>query len=256
MTAATDFALTPFFLAEPQPGLLPLAAAGWTVHRPQLAPGTTEARLVELYRPLADGVAAALRRGRRPVSVAGDCCSALGVAAGLQRADCQPILIWFDAHGDFNTPETSPGGFLGGMPLAMLTGRGEQEIPQGLGLSSFPEERVILTDARDLDPGEGAAVAASAVTHLRRVEDLLELALPDGPLWVHFDVDVVDTEDLPAVQHPAPGGPTAATVARVFRHLAATGRVAAVSVSTWEPDLDADGRSRDVAMGLLGELVG
>jgi arginase len=65
------------------------------------------------------------------VSIAGDCVATMGVLAGLHDAGITPTLIWFDAHGDFNTWETTPSGFLGGMPLAMIVGRGEQTMPHG-----------------------------------------------------------------------------------------------------------------------------
>ena len=84
----------------------------------------------QLHRPLADFIHKTIRQGDRPVSFAGDCCTTLGVVAGLQRADLNPTLIWLDAHGDFNTWETSPSGFLGGMPLAMMVGRGEQTMAE------------------------------------------------------------------------------------------------------------------------------
>ncbi len=59
---------------------------------------------------------------------AGDCVASLGVAAGLQRAGIEPSVAWLDAHGDFNTWETTPSGFMGGMPLAVLAGLGDQSI--------------------------------------------------------------------------------------------------------------------------------
>ncbi len=107
-----------------------------------------------MYNPLAQLVTIVLKSGELPVSVAGDCCTSIGILAGLQQAGVDPTLIWFDAHGDFNTWETTPSGFLGGMPLAMLVGKGEQTIMEGVGTSVLPEEQVILSDGRDLDPGE------------------------------------------------------------------------------------------------------
>lgn len=254
------FILTPYFLDEREAGLEALARPGWRVNRPTLPdgktpPGEKQARMAALYRPLRDAVAEAVGEGRRPVSVAGDCCTTLGVLAGLQRAGLAPALIWFDAHGDFNTWETTPSGFLGGMPLAMAVGRGEQTLVEGVGLTPIPEEKVILTDARDLDPGEREVVAGSAVTHLPQVEQLLERQLPAGPLYVHFDVDVLDPNEAPAMNYPAPGGPAAETLRRVFRRLAESGRVAAVSLSSWAPGLDEDGRSQKVCLELLKELV-
>jgi arginase len=91
--------------------------------------------------------------------------------------------------------------------------------------------------------------------HLPDVTDLLDLPLPAGPLYIHFDVDVIDVADAPAMSYPAPGGPSVANLAEVFDRLAASGQVAAVSVSAWNPELDGDGRSRKLSMELLSRLV-
>lgn len=250
------FVLTPYFLDRYEAGLLPLAEADWRMNAPALTAEGAQARMVELYGPLAAFVAETAVANQRPVSLAGDCCTTIGVLAGLQRARVQPTLIWLDAHGDFNTWETSPSGFLGGMPLAMLVGRGEQTMPLGVGLEPLPEPRVILSDGRDLDPEEREAVAQSAIIHLPDVAQLLDYPLPDGPLYVHFDTDVIDPEQAPAMNYRAPGGPSAALLRQVFRRLAETDRVTAVSVSTWNPQLDGDGRSQAVVMELLAELLG
>lgn len=250
------FILTPFFLDRPRPELMEVAKADTRVNEPDLPEGDTQERMIAIQRPLAELVKTAVHSGERPVSIAGDCCTTIGVLAGLQKAGLDPTLIWFDAHGDFNTWETTPSGFLGGMPLAMLVGRGEMRMGEGVGLTPLAESKVIMTDARDLDPGEATAVQGSAVIHLRQVTDLLERPLPEGPLYIHFDVDVLDTADLPAVSYPAPGGPALADLERVFDRLAQSGQVTAVSVSSWTPELDQDGRSRDLAMSLLGRLLG
>lgn len=250
------FVLTPYFIGQVERGLLPLVRPDWSVNQFVLAANSAQQQMIELFRPLAGCVTQTIEQGQRPVSIAGDCCATIGVLAGLQEAGLQPTLIWFDAHGDFNTWETSPSGFLGGMPLAMLAGLGDQTMVDGLGLTPLPEDRIILTDARDLDPGEKINVEQSAVTHLPDVAQLLDYPLPDGPIYVHFDVDVVNLDDLPAVSYPAPGGPSAATMQQVFQFLAQTGRVTAVSVSTWNPKLDDNGRSREVAMSLLEDLLG
>ncbi|MBP6469870.1 MAG: arginase family protein [Chloroflexi bacterium] len=250
-----QFVLTPYFLDSRLPGLDPLTEAGWQTNLPPISGEDKQARMISLYRPLAGLVSAAILQGRRPVSVAGDCCTTIGVLSGLQQAGVIPTLIWFDAHGDFNTWETTPSGFLGGMPLAMAVGLGEQTLPQGVGLRPLPFANVILTDGRDLDPDERTLVEQSGITHLPDVTALLEYPLPDGPLYVHFDTDVVDPAEVPAMNYPAPGGPSAETLRRVFRHLAATGRVTAVSLSAWNPDMDEDGRSRAISMSLLQELL-
>jgi arginase len=248
------FILTPYFLDRPMPGLEPLLEADWVKNDPRLPQGSSQIRMSLLYEPLAELVALAVNQGERPVSIAGDCCTSLGVLAGLQRANLNPILIWFDAHGDFNTWETTPSGFLGGMPLAMLVGRGEQTIVESLGLLPIPESRVILSDGRDLDPGEREALAGSQVVHLSSVMELVEYDLPEVPIWVHFDTDVIDASVAPGMNYPVSGGPDESQLELVFNHMAQTGCVAAISMSSWNPELDKDGRSRSVSMKLLGEL--
>ena len=252
---ANRFILTPYFLDQPMPGLEPLLEADWVINNPRLPDGTPQDRLGYLYEPLAELVSIVIHQDERPVSVAGDCCTSLGILAGLQRAGLAPTLIWFDAHGDFNTWGTTPSGFLGGMPLAMLVGRGEQTILERIGLEPLPEGKVILSDGRDLDPGERDALGDSQVTRLTEVTELLDFDLPQGPIWVHFDTDVIDAAEAPAMNYPVSGGPSEAQLQRVFNHLAETGRIVSVSISSWNPELDQDGGSQSVSMRLLAELI-
>ncbi len=249
------FILTPFFLDELWSGLELLHQSEWHLNRPLLGSGQKQERLAELYRPLRDAVAEALKQGKRPVSIAGDCCTSIGVLAGLQNAGLSPTLLWLDAHGDFNTWETTPSGFLGGMPLAMLVGRGERTIVDGVGLEVLPEDKVILSDARDLDPEESQALDESAIYHVPDIGTLLEMPLPDGSIWVHFDCDILNPHEAPAMSYLAPGGPSSRTLGQLFRHLAKSGKVIAISLSAWNPDLDTNGRTREVVMELLGELT-
>ena len=249
------FILTPFFLDKPVPGLKPLVEADWVVNEPFLPENTPQIRMSALYEPLAELVASSIKRGERPVSVAGDCCTSIGVLAGLQRVGLNPNLIWFDAHGDFNTWETTPSGFLGGMPLAMLVGRGEQTIMEAVGTNLQPEKMVILSDGRDLDPGERESLSDSNIVHLTNTTDLLDYELPSGPIWVHFDTDVVDISEAPAMNYPTAGGPGVVESGEVFSYLRETGQIAAVSMSTWNPELDQDGRSQALLMKLLTELI-
>lgn len=109
-----------------------------------------------------------------PLIFASDCCSALGAMKGFEAQS--PAVLWYDAHGDFNTWETTPSGFLGGMPLAWLVGRGDMQVMNGVGLSPILERDVFITDARNLDPGEAIALRESAVTHLPCLD--VETALP------------------------------------------------------------------------------
>jgi arginase len=248
--------LTPFFLDQPRAGLETLIKADWQINQPVLPRGEVQTRMSVYHRSLADFVSKAVLKQERPVSVAGDCCAAIAVLAGLQRAGINPVLIWFDAHGDFNTWETTPSGFLGGMPLAMLVGKGEQTLPAAVGLIPQPENRVILTDARDLDPGERELIGRSGLTHLTKVEALLDFPLPEAPLYIHFDTDVVCPEESPGQNYLAPGGPSAETLRAVFRRLGQSQKVVAASLSSWNPDLDQDQKSEKISLALMQSLLG
>jgi len=220
----------PYFMGDPMSGFeVPEPHESLTFILPDADP---QHRMGALYRHLADRVAVV----EHPIVYAGDCVSVIGVLAGLEQRGIRPTLIWFDAHGDFNTAETSPSGFFGGMPLAMLTGRGEQTIVDGAGLTPLPDERVILVDGRDLDPGEDEAIAASGIT-VTSVDQLAHSLPPGGPLYVHVDGDVVDPGDMPAMNYPAADGPPLEAVRMAMIHLATTGRVVAFSISSWNPQL-------------------
>ena len=87
---------------------------------PELPHASPQVRMGVLYR----GLARLVEGEDAPVVISGDCMVAIGVLAGLQARGIDPTLLWFDAHGDFHTWETTASGFLGGMPLAMVSGRG------------------------------------------------------------------------------------------------------------------------------------
>jgi arginase len=175
--------------------------------------------------------------------------------AGLRRAGLNPVLVWLDAHGDFNTWETTPSGFIGGMPLAMLVGRGEQTMMKKVGLPPISEARVILTDGRDLDLQEKQALAKSGIHHIVDSRFLLNHPLVVNPLYLHFDVDIINPNDAPAMSYCAMGGPSSVELQTIFRSLAKTGQVVAVSMATWNPKLDKDGHSQAVCMELLHSLI-
>ena len=251
-----QFILTPFFLDEASPRLELLAQPDWHINKPILPDGDKQQRMSILHHPIAEFVANILAQGDRPVSIAGDCCTTLGVLAGLQKARLNPVLLWLDAHGDFNTWETTPSGFLGGMPLAMLVGRGEQTMVHSVGLTPLPENKVILSDGRNLDPKERDALAHSVVHHIADVCSVLDYPLLGNPLYIHFDTDVVNPKNAPAMSYRASGGPTAAELQAIFQSLAQTRQIVAVSMTTWTPQLDEDGRSEATCMDLLRSLIG
>ena len=196
---------------------------------PELPAADQWRRLVALYDAHADRVAEHVQAG--PVrTVTGDCLAAVGTLVGMQRGGLDPSLVWFDAHGDVHTVESSESGYLGGLALRMSVGGDPTLLGEPLGLRALAEERAVLVDARDLDPAEERYLASSRVTHTT-VDELSPADLPPGPVLVHVDVDVIDAQELPGLRFPAAGGPTPARVLAAVERLTSSGSVAALDVA-------------------------
>jgi arginase family enzyme len=140
----------------------------------------------------------ALGEGRTPLLFASDCSICLTTLPSALRERPQAKVLWLDAHADFNLPDTTPSGFLGGMCLAGACGVWDA----GLGPTIDPD-RVVLCGVRDVDPGEQEALARAGL-EIVAPEDV-PAALAGAPVYVHLDVDVLDPDDMPA-QFPVPGG--------------------------------------------------
>ena len=146
----------------------------------------------------------ALAEERFPVLVSGDCSIALTTLPAVSRNRPDARVLWLDAHGDFNTPETTPSGFLGGMCLAGACGQWDA----GLGQDPLAADRLVLCGIRDLDGAEREALERGRVTVIgAALETLVYVvnALDDAPVYVHLDLDVLDPEVMPA-RYPADGG--------------------------------------------------
>ncbi|MCI0691841.1 arginase family protein [candidate division KSB1 bacterium] len=250
------FVLSPFFLEKPLPAAERLALRDWIINKPLPQEKGQIKRMAIVHRHLADIVANTVKSGYRPVSIAGDCCTVIGVLAGLQRAGVNPRLVWLDAHGDFNTWETTPSGFIGGMPLAMIVGRGDQTLMQAVELTPLPERDVIIANARDLDPGERELLQQSGVLHVAEVTSVPQLVSSERPIHIHLDTDVIDASEAPAVRYPVKGGPTLNELRKVVQRLANTGRVVGVSMTLWDFEQDADKRTERTSMALLKATIG
>lgn len=250
------YILSPFFLDEFEEKLESLAKPDWTIIKPVLPEGEKQKRMATILRPLAYSVENARKQGKRPVCISGDCCSAIAVLAGLERVALSPTILWFDAHGDFNTWETTPSRFLGGMSLAMIVGRGEQTMLEAVRCTPYSEIKIILTDARDLDPAERELLKNSSVVHISDVALLKDQPFKGTSIYVHFDTDIINPDDAPAMNYLASGGPTAAELEDVFLHLAQSCDIVGVSMSTWSPKLDKTKQTQKTCMRLLKTLVG
>lgn len=140
--------------------------------------------------------------------------------------------------------------------MAMLVGRGEQKLMALTNVKPLPEGQVILCDGRNLDLLEGVEVTASKVQHINYVDDLLKVDLDDRPLYVHFDTDVLNPNDAPAMVYAAEGGPTLDALKSVMQYLASTGKVAAASMTVWDMSNDKDKKTQDACMACFEALVG
>ena len=250
--------LVPYHLDERLPGLADGLPFGWAETVVDVIatgaggpPGWP--RLVPLYRAVAAAVAGTVRESGSPVGVVSGCCGVgLGVLAGLQHAGVDASVVWFDAHGDVQTMETTTSGYLGGMPVRIIAGYRPELVADAIGLRAVPEDRITLVDARDLDPPEASYLETAAI-HRCTVEELDRDALPPGPLLVHIDLDVVAPAALPGLRFPVPGGPAASAVVAAVQRIVATGRLAALHLAgTWDPSTPDPGGAR---RGLTTELL-
>jgi arginase len=141
----------------------------------------------------------AMTDGRYPILTASDCSICLTTLPTLARLRPDAWVLWLDAHADFNSPETTPSGFLGGMCLAAACGVWDS----GLGAGMDPA-RVVMCGVRDVDPGERVLLETKGVGLAESPSQLADL-LDGRPVFVHLDLDVVDPTILPA-RFPAPGG--------------------------------------------------
>jgi arginase len=214
-------------------------------------------------------VAAARRAGSGALVLAGDDTAGIGVVSGVQRADGAgtPIgLVWLDAHGDFNTPETSYSGILAGMPVAILAGLAGPLWREAAGLAApVPTDRILIAGVRDLDEQEATllrstdarVVTATELTDGSTFPAAVErLAARCTHLCLHIDLDLLDPALVPSASTPSANGleieEAAAAMATVLR----TGRVATLCLTSLNPGAGKRGeRSVASALALLEQAI-
>ncbi len=210
----------------------------------------------ELYRSLADRVCSAVTDRAFPLVLAGNCGSSLGTVSGVRAAtpnDPSDIgVIWLDAHGDFNTPETTATGFLDGTVLAALTGRGWQTLTASIpGFRPVPDTHVVLVGARDIDAGEERLLASSRVIRVEAARmqadgaraaldpALTELARYVSRVYLHIDLDVHDPAEAQANQYAVPGGVAVGAVRDLVRVVGERFSIVAAALTAYDPSYDA-----------------
>ncbi|SDW41386.1 arginase [Amycolatopsis xylanica] len=250
---AWDLIVTPWHLDEHIPAF-PIPATATEVVRPVLPAGPVPARMNLLHRAAADVVT----RADRPLVLSGDCPTSRAAVAGLQRRHRDLAVLWLDAHGDFNTPAISTSGYLGGMALAMLTGRTPGLFDDMLDLRPVPDTSVVLADARDLDPAERDALTASHV-HRMPAEPAAIASVLDRlgpvPVYLHLDIDVINGAQLPGARFPSGPGPSLAQIEECLSVACATATiVGAYLACAWLPEHAGDQTSRQAITRLAVAL--
>jgi len=223
---------------------------------------------------LALQVASIRRDGAFAVGLLANCSALMGMLGGLQHSGptARPLrvgLVFIDAHGDFNTPETTLSGMLGGMPVAISAGLGLERLRLKSGLDpALPLPYIVLAAVRDTDPLEQELLDRSQVEQLS-VEDIRtrsaaihrqmkRLSSLTDVIYVHVDMDVLDPREVAGHPLTVPGGPTSLELAAALTEMFRYDKAAAFGVaSTPSGEKDRDGLSRKAAYNLiLGALKG
>jgi arginase len=231
-------------------------------------------RLALANGQLARMVASDRREGYLPVGLLANCSALSGMLGGLQHSgqSARPLrvgLVFIDAHGDFNTPETTLSGMLGGMPVAISAGLCLSRMRVKSGLDpALPERHIVLAAVRDTDPLEQDLIDRSAIERLS-VDDIRKgsanidlqmkrLSELTDVIYVHVDMDVLDPPEVRGHPLTVPGGPTSMELAAALTEMFRSPKAAAFGVaSTPSGDQDRDGKSRQAAYNLiLGALKG
>ncbi len=232
-----------------------------TTVRHEREPAAEVATAFELDGLVSGQVRRALAEDEFPLVLSGNCnTAAVGTLSGAGPGDLG--VVWFDAHGEFNTPETTTTGFIDGMGLAIVVGHCWKAMARGVpGYFALPEENVVMAGVREVDPAEQGRLDASGITvvgvdviekqGLRRA---LATALDDlktrvGRVYVHVDLDVLDAGKVgKANEFAVKGGPDAEELQAALGMVRERFEVAAVGIASFDPAFDADGRILRVAI--------
>lgn len=194
-------------------------------------------------------VAPLIRKKVFVLGLLGNCNSLSGMLAGLQNSGKprKPIsvgLIWFDAHGDFNTPETTLSGWLGGMPVAVAAGKCLHRLRKQAGLAPpISTRNIIMMGVRDVDPLEQELILKSSITTLSTkqiieknkiiTDSLAQLSNRVEMLYVHIDLDVLDAAYIPGHNFEVSGGPTPTQLSAILKLIMKLEKVKALGIASF-----------------------
>lgn len=219
----------------------------------------------DLNRQLARAVSNAVANGEFPLILAGNCISCVGTLAGLGEG---VGIVWFDAHGDFNSPESSASGFLDGMALNVALGGSWRTAARRVpGFEPVAEPACALLGVRDLDPAEKELLDRSAVAVVRygdlrgggleravsRCRDTIANCVQD--VYIHVDLDVLNRDLVPANQFSPPGGLTPDELNRALEIVRERLNVRAAALTAYNPERDVGGLALAAATDVIRQLA-
>jgi len=224
-------------------------------------------RLGLASRHLADIVNDQLRRGLFTIGLLPTCNGLMGMLGGFQRSGSDAKLlkvgvIWFDAHGDINTPETTPSGLLAGMPVAIATGMCLDRLRVSCGQTdAIPTDHIIMAGVRDLDPLERETLDNCDIEQITSDEirgltpiisqQLNRLGEIADIIYVHVDIDVLDPTEIPGLGLPVKGGPTVRQLGSVLRSICQNPKVGGLGVASYP----VGGDPRGIALNAVYDLI-
>ena len=199
---------------------------------------------------IAETVRVARQDGWFPLVLSGNCNAAVG---GVCGCGCDTTgVVWFDAHGEATTPETTASGFLDGMGISILTGQCWKRLAGSIpGFAPVPGERIAVVGVRDIEPDEVRLLKHVGVARIQANDRFLsavkEITRKTTGLYVHFDLDVLDPNEAVANQWCPPGGLSVASLVDSVKHLSAHARIKAAGFASFDPEADHNGRAVDAA---------
>lgn len=227
--------------------------------------------IVQVQAALADRVAESMERGHFPLVLGGDHSLAAGSVMGALRHR-RLGLIWLDAHGDFNTHETSLSGNIHGMPLAALCGRGAEPLVTLAGREApgpkLDPRNVSVVGVRDLDVEERTLMRAAGVNvwsmdaiDRQGIHEVMRLAIAAAAegtegIWLSLDLDVIDPTFAPGVGTPVMGGLTYREAHLAVELVAETGRLMGMDLVEVNPILDRENTTGQLAVQLAASALG
>jgi arginase len=220
----------------------------------------------ELNRLLADEVRRTIEKDFFPVVLSGNCNSCLGTIAGIGPDNLG--VVWFDAHGEFNTPETTHSGFLDGMPIAIATGRCWKSVAGTIpGFRPVAEKNLLLVGACDLDEEEQGQLEQSEINLvqttsgdetdiLKKMETALaELQSRVTGIYLHIDMDAFEIGGGAANHYGATGGITLEFMLTAIALVKDYIPVKGCAIASYDPAFDGDGKFVEAGIQSLRNIV-